>query len=90
MGEISTRFGYTGDQLEDTTVAFLKFADVTGMDAATAVADVQKALVASGKSLDEYQDLLDALTVAGQKSGVSVQKVADARRQEPSDIAPSR
>lgn len=77
MGEISTRFGYTGDQLEDTTVAFLKFADVTGMDAATAVADVQKALVASGKSLDEYQDLLDALTVAGQKSGVSVQKVAD-------------
>lgn len=77
MGEISTRFGYTGEQLEDTTVAFLKFADVTGMDAATAVADVQKALVASGKSLDEYQDLLDALTVAGQKSGVSVQKVAD-------------
>lgn len=77
MGEISTRFGYTGEQLEDTTVAFLKFADVTGMDAATAVADVQKALVASGKSLYEYQDLLDALTVAGQNSGVSVQKVAD-------------
>lgn len=77
MGEISTRFGFTGEQLEDTTVAFLKFADVTGMDAAAAVADVQKALVASGKSLDEYQDLLDALTVAGQKSGVSVQKVAD-------------
>lgn len=77
MGEISTRFGFTGEQLEDTTVAFLKFADVTGMDAATAVADVQKALVASGKSLDEYQNLLDALTVAGQKSGVSVQKVAD-------------
>ena len=77
MGEISTRFGYTGDQLEDTTVAFLKFADVTGMDAATAVSDVQKALAASGKSLDHYQEILDALTVAGQKSGVSVQKVAD-------------
>lgn len=77
MGEISTRFGYTGEQLEDTTVAFLKFADVTGMDAATAVADVQKALTAAGKDMNDYQDLLDALTVASQKSGVSVQKVAD-------------
>lgn len=77
IGEINTRFGYTGDELEDATVAFLKFADVTGTDAADAVADVAKALTASGKSLDDYQEILDALTVAGQKSGVSVSKVAD-------------
>ena len=77
MGELNTRFGYTGKELEDATVAFLKFADVTGADAADAVADVAKALTASGKSLDNYQEILDALTVAGQKSGVSVTKVAD-------------
>lgn len=77
MGEINTRFGYTGQQLEDATVAFLKFSDVTGADAADAVADVSKALAAAGMEADNYQEILDALTVAGQKSGVSVQKVAD-------------
>ena len=77
MGELNTRFGYTGQELEDATVAFLKFADVTGTDAADAVADVAKALTAAGKDLDDYQEILDALTVAGQKSGVSVSKVAD-------------
>lgn len=77
MGELNTRFGYTGQQLEDATVAFLKFADVTGTDASDAVADVAKALTAAGKDLDDYQEILDALTVAGQKSGVSVSKVAD-------------
>lgn len=77
MGEINTRFGYTGQQLEDATVAFLKFSDVTGADAADAVADVSKALAAAGMEADNYKEILDALTVAGQKSGVSVQKVAD-------------
>lgn len=77
MGEVNTRFGYTGQQLEDATVAFLKFSDVTGADAADAVADVSKALAAAGMDADNYQEILDALTVAGQKSGVSVQKVAD-------------
>ena len=77
MGEINTRFGYTGKELEDATIAFLKFADVTGTNAADAVADVSKALTAAGKDLGDYQEILDALTVAGQKSGVSVSKVAD-------------
>lgn len=78
MGELNTRFGYTGQELEDATVAFLKFSDVTGADAADAVADVAKALTAAGKDMGDYQQILDALTVAGQKSGVSVTKVADA------------
>lgn len=77
IGEINTRFGYTGAELEDATVAFLKFADVTGADAADAVADVSKALSAAGMDASEYQRILDALTLAGQKSGVSVTKVAD-------------
>ena len=77
IGEINTRLGYTGADLEDATVAFLQFADVTGTDVGTAVADVSKALAAAGMDASQYQEILDALTVAGQKSGVSVQKVAD-------------
>jgi len=77
MGELNTRFGYTGKELEDATVAFLKFSEVTGADATDAVADIAKALTAAGKDLGDYQQILDALTVASQKSGVSVTKVAD-------------
>lgn len=77
IAELNTRFGYTGQELEDATVAFLRFADITGADAADAVADVSKALAAAGMDASDYGKILDALTVAGQKSGVSVTKVAD-------------
>lgn len=77
IGELNTRFGYTGEELEDAAVAFLKFADVTGTDAQGAVQDVAKALTAAGMDMSNYQQILDALTVASQKSGVSVDKVAD-------------
>lgn len=76
IGEINTRFGYTGEELENATVAFLQFAEITGSDAKSAVQDVTKALNASGRSLEEYQTLLDALAVAGQGSGVSVDAVS--------------
>lgn len=78
IGELNTRFGYTGQELEDATVAFLKFGDVTGASVEDSIADVAKALAAAGKDMNEYQDILDALTVASQKSGVSVSKVTDA------------
>ena len=77
IAELNTRFGYTGQELEDATVAFLQFADVTGTDAQGAVQDVAKALQAAGMDMGNYQQVLDALTVAAQKSGVSVDKVAD-------------
>ena len=77
IAELNTRFGYTGTELEDAAVAFLKFADVTGADAQGAVQDVSKALAAAGMDSSNYQKILDALTVAAQKSGVSVDKVAD-------------
>ena len=77
IGEINTRFGYTGQELEDTTVAFLKFAEVTGTDATQSVKDISRAMVAAGMDTKDYQKVLDALTVAGQASGVSVAKVAD-------------
>ena len=77
IGEINTRFGFTGQELEDTTVAFLKFAEVTGADATQSVKDISRAMVAAGMDTKDYQKVLDALTVAGQASGVSVAKVAD-------------
>ena len=77
LGEVNTRFAYTGDELEETTAAFLKFADITGMDATAAVRSVNRAMQNAGIPLENYQELLDQLAVAGQASGISVSTLAE-------------
>lgn len=77
LGEVNTRFGFTGDTLEEATKNFLKFADITGTDAKGAVASVSKALKAAGMQDKDYAKLLDQMAKAAQVSGVSVDTLAD-------------
>lgn len=77
LGEVNTRFGYSGKQLEETTKDFLRFADITGTDAKTAVADVSKALKAAGMEDKDYTKLLDQMARAAQASGISVSTLTD-------------
>ena len=77
LGEVSTRFGFTGKELEDTTTQFLKFADITGTDAKKAVELVSRAMNNAGISSDKYSDILDELAKASQISGISVDKLAE-------------
>ena len=77
LGEVNARFGYTGTKLEETTKDFLRFADVTGTDAKTAVAKVSQALKAAGMEDKKYSQLLDQMTTASQKSGVSVETLTE-------------
>lgn len=77
LGEVNTRFGFTGDQLEAATERFMKFADVTGTDAKTAVQLVSRAMGDAGIRSLEYSTLLDDLAVAAQASGISVEKLTE-------------
>lgn len=77
LGEVNTRFGYTGEELEETTKQFLRFADITGTDAKTAVANVSKALKAAGLEDKNYTKLLDQMALAAQKSGISVDTLTE-------------
>ena len=77
LGEVNTRFGFTGDQLEDTTEQFIKFADITGTDATEAVRLVSRALENAGMDTSEYSKLLDILARAGQTTGVDVASLAE-------------
>lgn len=77
LGQVSTRFGYTGDQLEDATKQFIRFAEITGVDAAESVRLVARALENSGDELDNYGILLDKIAKASQASGVSVSTLAE-------------
>lgn len=77
LGEVNTRFGYTGTELEETTKQFLRFAEITGTDAKTAVADTSKALKAAGMQDKDYTKLLDQMAKASQASGVSISKLTE-------------
>lgn len=77
LGEVNTRFGFTGDELEDATEQFMKFSDITGVDATEAVRLVSRALENSGMDAKEYSNLLDILAKAGQTTGVSVSTLAE-------------
>lgn len=77
IGEVNTRFGYTGEKLEKTTEDFLKFADITGTDAVQSVQLVSRAMGDAGVPAEEYKKVLDELAVATQGSGISIDTLAE-------------
>ncbi len=72
IGEVSTRFGLTGQALEDLSGQFLKFADLNDTDVVNSVDGVQKALAAFGMDAKDAGGLLDTLNKVGQDTGASV------------------
>lgn len=72
IGEVNTRLGLTGKQLEDTTGLFLDFADVTDQDVQQSIVDVTQAINKWNLDASDIPAVLDKLTYAGQASGISV------------------
>ena len=77
LGEVNTRFGFTGKELEDAAENFLKFADITGTDATEAVRLVSRAIENGGMDAKEYTKILDVLAKAGQTTGVNVSSLTE-------------
>ncbi|EKE4887201.1 phage tail tape measure protein [Enterococcus faecalis] len=77
VGEVNTRLGFTGEKLEKASDDFLKFATVNKTDVEGAIQLVTRAMGDAGIEADKYNQVLDYLTVAGQKSGISVDKLAE-------------
>lgn len=77
VGEVNTRLEFTGKKLEKASDEFLKFASVNKIDVESAIQLVTRAMGDAGIEADKYNIVLDYLTVAGQKSGVSIDKLAE-------------
>ncbi|WP_276553967.1 phage tail tape measure protein [Acetobacterium wieringae] len=77
IGEINTRFGTTGEGLETMSKDFLKFAEITGVDATQGVALVSRAMSDAGINTEDYKSILDQLSAASQASGISVESLTE-------------
>lgn len=76
IGEINTRFGATGEQLEELSADFLRFAELNGTDVTSSVDSVQKVMAAYGLSIEDTGAVLDTLNKVGQDTGISVSTLA--------------
>lgn len=77
IGEVNTRFGTTGDGLETMSKDFLKFAEITGVDATQGVQLVSRAMSDAGIDTEDYKTILDQLSAASQASGISVETLTE-------------
>ena len=77
IGEVNTRFGVTGDELEDLSTKFIKFADLNDQDVSSSVDSVSKMMAAFGMETEDAGRVLDALNVVGQQTGVDVGQLSE-------------
>ena len=77
LGEVNTRFNVNGEELEDLTTNYLKFAEITGADVVSAIDDTQKALSTYGKGSKDAGKFLDVLAKTSQQTGVNTGKLTD-------------
>ena len=72
VGEVNTRFGLTGDALEELSAQFIKFSQLNDTDVTSSVDSVQKAMAAFNVPAEEASGYLDALNKAAQDSGIGI------------------
>ena len=72
VGEVNTRFGLTGKELQNLSTKFVKFASLNKTDVSSSIDVVQKSLTAFGLESKDAGAMLDTLNSVGQKTGISM------------------
>ena len=75
IGEVNTRFGLTGQAMEDLSAKFIKFADLNDTDVSSSIDNVQAAMAAMNVGTAAAGDFLDILNKAAQDTGTDVNKL---------------
>lgn len=76
VGEVNTRFGLTGQALEELSGKFIKFAELNDTSVSASIDSVQAAMAAFGVDAKDAGKVLDILNKAGQDTGTSMDKLA--------------
>lgn len=72
VGEVNTRFGSTGDELDDLSRKFLKFSNINGTNLNASIDGVQASMSAFNVEARDAGKVLDVMNRAGQNTGVSM------------------
>lgn len=78
VGEVNTRFGLTGEELEKVSGEFIKFAELNGGDVSSSIDSVQKVMESFGIEAKDTGLVLDTLNKVGQETGISMDTLESA------------
>ena len=78
IGEVNTRFGVTGDMLEQLSADFIRFAEINETDVNSSIDDVDAIMRKYGIDASETGSVLGLLTKAGQDTGISMDTLTNA------------
>ena len=76
VAEVSTRFGVTGQELEDLSADFIKFATLNNTDVAGSIDNVSAMMNAWGIDASQTKQVLNTLNAVGQETGVNADQLA--------------
>jgi len=72
IGDVTTRFGLSGDKLAETSKTFIKFADINNTDLSSAINNTDSIMEKFGLDADQVDSVLGIMTKTGQDTGVSM------------------
>lgn len=72
VGEVNTRFGSTGEELDDLSRKFLKFSNINGTNLNGTIDGVQASMSAFNVEAKDAGKVLDVMNKSGQNTGVSM------------------
>lgn len=72
VGEVNTRFGSTGEELDDLSRKFLKFSNINGTNLNASIDGVQASMASFNVQAKDAGKVLDVMNRAGQNTGISM------------------
>ena len=77
VAEVHTRFDLSGQNLEDLSAAFIKFAQLNNTDVVSSIDNVSAMMAAWSIDTKDAANVLDVLNAVGQQTGASADELAN-------------